>query len=346
MLDVIEDRLPTPDDVDNSDPYQPVLFQPTAPYDPMACYCKVRVAENGLLMTEEGEYFEEDTIIEFSYNPSKQGAWKWSPLRVRYDKTSELRNGLKNYGNAYFVANDNWHSIHHPVSEEMISTGEGIPEVVVDEDVYYNRANSDSNTSGLRDFHNKFVKRRLITGVANRGDTLVDYAVGKAGDLSKWVESHLSFVFGIDISRDNLENNMDGACARYLKKRRESRNMPYALFVQGNSSLNIRDGTALVGNKDKEIAAAVFGNGAKDRSQLGEGVYRQWGKGKEGFNISSCQFAIHYFFENKTTFHNFMRNLAECTQIGGYFIGTCYDGKSVFKLLKNKNYGTGSFISQ
>ena len=34
-----------------------------------------------------------------------------------------------------------------------------------------------------------------------------------------------------------------------------------------------------------------------------------------------------------------MRNLAECTKIGGYFIGTCYDGKSVFKMLKSKSLG-------
>ena len=32
---------------------------------------------------------------------------------------------------------------------------------------------------------------------------------------------------------------------------------------------------------------------------LGEGVYRQYGKGINGFNISSCQFALHYFCETE-----------------------------------------------
>jgi mRNA capping enzyme len=346
MEDVIQGRLPSPDDLDNTDPYQPVLFQPTAPYDPQACYCNRMVSDKGLMLTEEGQSIEEDTIVEFAYMQEKQGGWKWVPLRVRYDKTAELRNGLKNYGNAYHVANDNWKSIHNPVTEEMVSTGENVPSIVVDEDVYYNRGNSDSHTVGLRDFHNKFVKYRLITGVANRGDTLIDFAVGKAGDLYKWIQSHLSFVFGIDISRDNLENHLDGACARYLNNRRQYRDMPYALFAQGNSSLNIRDGDALMGNKDKQIAAAVFGNGAKDRALLGEGVYQQWGKGKEGFTISSCQFAIHYFFENLVTFHNFMRNVAECTRIGGYFIGTGYDGKTVFDRLKGVQEGKGIRIDR
>lgn len=34
-----------------------------------------------------------------------------------------------------------------------------------------------------------------------------------------------------------------------------------------------------------------------------------------------------------------MRNVAECTKLGGYFIGTCYDGKSIFNMLKNKQPG-------
>jgi hypothetical protein len=34
-----------------------------------------------------------------------------------------------------------------------------------------------------------------------------------------------------------------------------------------------------------------------------------------------------------------MRNLAECTKLDGYFIGTCYDGKVIFNLLKNKVKG-------
>ena len=33
----------------------------------------------------------------------------------------------------------------------------------------------------------------------------------------------LRFVFGIDISRDNIENRLDGACARYLNYRKKSR---------------------------------------------------------------------------------------------------------------------------
>jgi hypothetical protein len=92
-------------------------------------------------------------------------------------------------------------------------------------------------------------------------------------------------------------------------------------------------------DKAIQITKAVFGTGTKDEEKLGKGVFRQFGKGQEGFHISSCQFAIHYFFESMDTFQGFLRNITECTKLGGYFIGTCYDGKLVFNLLKNKLAG-------
>lgn len=340
--DIIDDKIPSPEDIDNEDSYKPVPFQPTNPYDSNACYCNILLKQDGsnlYMMTEENEYFEEDMIVEFKYEMNNKDGWKWVPLRVRYDKTAELKSGMKNYGNAYHVANNNWHSIHHPITEEMISKGENIPQNIISEDVYYNRSNEETSTQGLRDFHNLYVKKKLILGVSNRGYTLIDYAVGKAGDLSKWIRAKLSFVFGIDISKDNIHNNMDGACSRYLSSRKKNKNMPSALFVTGNSGNNIRNGTAFATEKDKQIAKAVFGSGPKDISLLGKGVYKHYGISQEGFNISSCQFALHYFFENKTTFHEFLRNLTECTKVQGYFIGTCYDGKKVFELLKNKKNG-------
>jgi hypothetical protein len=115
--------------------------------------------------------------------------------------------------------------------------------------------------------------------------------------------------------------------------------MPRALFVVGNSGLNIRTGQALATEKDKDVTQAVFGQGPKDATRLGAGVYKQYGVAENGFQISSCQFAMHYFFENSTTLHQFLRNLTECTRINGYFIATCYDGQTVFNVLNDKEKG-------
>ena len=334
--DIINDNLPTLSTGDNNkkNDYYPLQFYPSDPYDPTAGICNIILKndDTGIqqMYTEGNEIFGDNAIVEFRYEIDNESGWRWIPIRVRYDKTSE---------NAYRTANNNWHSIHNPITEEMLCTGNNIPEEVIDDDVYYNNFTGNSKTRGLRDFHNLFVKKLLITSVSKRNDTLIDFACGKGGDLSKWVSSKLSFVFGIDIAKDNLENRLNGACARYLNCHKDFKNIPHALFVNGNSSLNIRNGTAMLNDKAVQITKAVFGQGHNDEEKLGKGVAKQFGKGEEGFNVSSCQFALHYFFENQKTFQNFIRNVSECTKLGGYFIGTCYDGKIIFNLLKKKKIG-------
>jgi len=191
----------------------------------------------------------------------------------------------------------------------------------------------------MKNFHNLYVKKMLIKSVSKEGDKLVDFACGKAGDLPKWIAAKLSFVFGIDISQDNLENRLNGACARFLNNKKSNKNIPYALFVNGNSAYNIKNGSAMLNDKAIQITKAIFGIGSKDVEKLGKGVARQYGVCEDGFNISSCQFAIHYFFENPDTLQGFLRNVAECTKLNGYFIGTAYDGKLVFNLLNKVKTG-------
>lgn len=350
--DVIQGKLPRKGS-DRSggggdDSYKPAPFYPTNPYDPEAHVCNVilrtdAAGNSGMMLTAENEVIEDGTIIECAYNvDAADPRFRWIPLRVRTDKTAEYRSGQKNYGNAYHVANSNWHTIHNPITKKMLTTGTDIPDELADDDVYYNRITSSGDTTrGLRDFHNLVVKRALISGVSKRGNTLIDFAVGKGGDFPKWIHSNLSFVFGIDISKDNIQNQLDGACARYLDYCKRFSIMPSALFVQGNSALNIKNGAGINGEKYKQITRAVFGNGPKDKALLGEGVYREYGKAENGFNVSSCQFAIHYMFENLTNACNFLRNVCECTELGGYFIGTTYDGATMFDALKPYEVGDG-----
>ena len=44
------------------------------------------------MVTEEGEVFQDNTIVEFSYDLNEANPlYRWKPLRVRYDKTAEFR---------------------------------------------------------------------------------------------------------------------------------------------------------------------------------------------------------------------------------------------------------------
>ena len=335
---ILDDDLPEVENDDNEEGYRPLQFFPTNPSDSEAgiCYVLLRESPSGekQMFTESNELIENNMIVEFKYDFAKDGKWRWVPIRVRHDKTADFRSGGKNYGNAFHVANSNWHSIHNPITEEMITSGMNIPEQLSDDDVYYNKMSGPSNTRSLRDFHNLFVKQTLIMAASKRGGTLIDLASGKSGDLPKWISAKLKFVFGIDVSRDNIENRLDGACARYLNYRKKFRNMPKALFVVGNSSVNIRNGDAIVTEKGKQITKAVFGQGPKDIVDLGKGVHAQYAVGESGFDVCSIQFALHYMLSTPESFQNFLRNVSETTKVGGYFIGTCYDGETVFRMLR------------
>lgn len=346
--DIIDDNLPEYkprfEENDNND-YIPVRFYPTQPYDVNAGLCNIflNLDDNGSsqMFAKNGEVITDNTIVEFAYNLDAEQGWNWEPLRVRHDKTAKLRRGEKEYGNSYKTCNENWKSIHPNgrITEDMLITGLNIPEINISEDIYYNTPSGKMKTESMKNFHNLYVKKLIITGTSKQGDTLIDFACGKAGDLPKWISAKLSFVFGIDYSCDNLENRLDGACSRYLKAKKMNKHVPNALFVCGNSSLNIRDGVAMMNDKAKQITSAVFGIGTKDSDKIGKGVSKLYGKGENGFNVSSCQFALHYFFKNPDTLRGFLKNVAECTKLNGYFIGTAYDGKLIFNKLKKIKTG-------
>ena len=329
--------------------YKPIQFLPSNPYDVSAGLCLMKLNSDGDMVTEEGaEVFEDLTIVEFKYDKPEK---RWIPLRIRYDKTADLRKNGKNFGNDYKTADSVWYSIHYPVTEDIIkgvdkninydeTSAEGDVGSTSISEVYYKSSSSNIEkvTEGLRDFHNKFVKAALIYEMSKTGDTLIDFAVGKAGDLHKWKESGLSFVYGIDISRDNIENPANGACTRYVNFARENAKKMEAMFVVGNTSRNIKDGSAFSGSSQltREISNSVFGKGSVDSlKKLGlNGVVENYGKGESGFDISSIQFAVHYMFQNEDTLNGFLRNVCECTKVGGVFIGTTFNGKKVFDLLK------------
>ena len=342
--DVIQDRLPKQTTREESSHYKPIPFYPMNPTPQFPAYlCNLILEDKGniKIMTTEDKtgIIEDEMIVEFKYDPTKEKFWQWVPIKVRLDKTADYRSGGRNYGNAYHVAQSVWNSIHNPITEHMLTTGEDIPDLIADDDIYYNKKEDETTTMALRNFHNLYVKRALILATAKKGGTLIDMTVGKGGDFPKWIAAKQSFVFGIDLSPDNIENRLNGACARFLNYKKQFRTMPYALFVKGNSGLNIRSTEAIFTDKGKEITRAVFGDGPKDEARLGKGVFRQYGRGKEGFDVVSNQFSIHYFFKNVTTLNNFLRNVSECCKVGGYFIGTSYDGREVFRRLEGKGVG-------
>lgn len=331
-----------------SDGYTKTLFIPSDPYDALAYQAYLPLFDNqGILspFTEGKEVIEDDSIVEFKYVFTEDKRFRWVPLRVRYDKTADYRKTKKNFGNAYQVANSNWYSIHNPITKEMLSDVTLLPSFKdLDQTVYYNRNGNKSLTINLRNFHNLGVKSTLYSSVMSKGCLLIDYAVGKAGDLSKWMYNNPTFVLGIDISKDNIHNTKDGACVRYLEMKSKKRNLFKALFINGDTSKMIRgEEFAVQTDKEEEHKSKfVFQQvmGLKEPSkQYGSFVEANHGVARKGFDVGSIQFALHYMFKSKETFHTFMKNCSDTIKVGGHFIGTCYDGAKMFQELNDIKEG-------
>ena len=241
-------------------------------------------------------------------------------------------------GNDYEIANAIWRSIHNPLTEEMITTGTGIPSELSSESLYYNRdinaLRERSITITLQEFHNKYVKNmELIQKAAlmikskNAKDyqiKLLDLACGKAGDLYKWSENRIDIVVGIDINANNIYDVRDGACVRYndFRKKMETfdgAHIPKVKFLNGDISKNIKNGSAVL-DDERSI---------ETRDQIWREI------GNNYFDIVSIQFAIHYLFENIEKFNGLLINISDNIKSGGLVIGCCFDGSHIYNKKDN-----------
>lgn len=357
--------------------YHAEKFRPTNPSNENAYICHIPVVNNNgtiNMITEEKDIMLDDTIVEFRYEKNSEDVFmSWVPLRVRYDKTHEYKLFNSNFGNAYHVANSNWQSIHNPVTEKMLKGETKLNEDTIlnkDDDVYYNGNKGQSETIPLRNFHNLYIKNKLISIVSSKSSrtTLLDLAVGKGGDLPKWIRNNIFALLGIDISKDNIHNRTNGACARYLSEYKRNKKMPIAMFIEGNSGKIMENGSFAEDVEDelnnnsnislfddegeiKEEVKVKRGNNISQmtlKSLMGVGnkedqsikfLKKNFGLFKDKFDITSIQFALHYMFKNAETLHSFLKNIADYTKIGGHFIGTCYNGNRVYEELEKINQG-------
>lgn len=354
---LFNDELPILSNEKNTDTYKKMRFVPSDPYDPQAyvAYIPLIRDTSGALkmITEEGEPIEDDTIIEFKYVMKYDKRFNWVPLRIRHDKTTEYRTTHRNFGNNYATANSNWNSIHNPVTSEMLMNETMNVEVKEDDDVYYNRGTmtGKSLTVELRNFHNWQVKELLCSSVISRGANVIDYACGQGGDIKKWEKRKPKFILGIDIARDNIHNPESGICSRYLNLKASKKNLFHGLFIRGNTSKLIMKGDFAETDdnniRDEEVSKFVmhqiFATQPKSE-QFGKYIPSIYGIAKNKFDVGSIQFALHYMFENVKTVHSFMKNVSDTIKVGGYFIGTCFDGELMFNKLKTLDAGEISYL--
>ena len=224
-----------------------------------------------------------------------------------------------NFGNSVFVANNIWQIIHEPVTEKMITTGTGIPELEHMTTKYYApifKDRSESLTIDLQKYHNKVIKsinlfdkvsNLLYTADSDVNIRLLDLACGKGGDIWKWQHNRMKRCIGLDINNDNINNSDNGAWARYANMKNSVKKVPEVEFLCMDTSENIMERFPSIFQKEDK------------------------------FHIITLMFALHFFFKDKKTLDGLIKNIDENLKSGGYFIGACFNGKRIVEELATED---------
>lgn len=357
--------------------YVPHPFRPFSYYQDNVHIAHIPLDNAGHAKADNGDVLKDDIIVEFAYDVTdkRSVSYRWKPLRVRDDKTRLYRkiseNGTKNLSktaNDASTATNVWRSIHNPVTRDMIEGkvrvfDEEVPcsveeRINADDDVYYAREIPRFHllSKNMLNFHNTFIKDKLYNVPGPHG-SLLELACGRAGDLSRWCSLRYGFVLGIDNSKDNIVDPKEGSYARtiqmLIRKEKDIKSgkydrryayIPPIIYAVGDCAQPVKDGTAAY-VKDDDLSADVlkyvFNNGISKKHSLDSILPKLRGKGKNGFDVVSCQFALHYFFESREKLDGFFTNVVDNLKTGGHFIATFMDGKRVDALLTGKDRAEG-----
>ena len=350
------------------DEYVLKAFTPQYKYEQGMQYAYVKYDTDGTIHAENGDIIQDGSIVEFWYDVSdtRPVSYRWRALRVRNDKmrntvtpTAEVQTKKgslqikKIKANDWKTATSIWKSIHEPVSRDMITGVERAPTLVKDainlqarllgsDAVYYGRNVSREHLLSVEmlNFHNTVIKDNLYKWPQQiPKNSLLELACGMAGDMNRWQDPVTGFSFrnilGVDLVRDNITKAMDGAYARVLKPRygavrKQHQNF---VFIIGDCAKTLSNGNAAKGiDKDSEdVLMELYGKTSSRRMLTIIPPFA-----KDRFDMVSCQFAIHYFFETEEKLKGFMTNVRDNLRPGGIFIATFMDGNSVEKLIREK----------
>lgn len=319
--------------------YVPDIFNPKVSEDVVANKCYLPYSEESPehFTIQNRELIVDNSIIELTWNKTQK---RWYPLRIRQDKT-EL---WLSTGNVAGTANDSdvaariWLTLQNPVEETHLMGNEEIIEVPPeDTDTYYanTKTRNESETLNMNNFHNIWIKERLLKSAAanTTGKSLLDLGCGKGGDLFKWYSAGFETVIGFDQSRDNITNPKNGVYARMLQDAQTYGKKQY-LFLPFDVRRPLTEITPETYPNDQEFSIAKHIWGIEELAALSSQKI-EFGVAGQKFDVVSCQFAIHYFFQDDDILDTFCQNVANNLKSGGLFFATCFDGEEVNKLFKD-----------
>jgi len=337
--------------------YKPVLFKPNIYFTTGVEIAYVKINSKDEIRTDDNQIIEDNSIIEFNYNNNINISvhHRWNPLRIRDDKTRLFKKGeISKTMNDLNIAINIWRSIHNSVTNAMIMGNEdlyinntynenSIDKVLDSDDVYYSRNIPRESLLSVHmlNFHNQCIKKKLYEFSSNRS-SLLELCGGEGGDMNRWLEYNYSFILSIDLVKQNIYNPRSGGYSRLIKKKNQSRKMndkvyfPDIVFAVGDCSIPINTGECakIVGDEESENILKIVMNKHRNNQHHLRHIA---GKGSDKFAVCSCQFAIHYFFENEEKLNGFLSNVTNNLKKDGIFFATFMDGNSVITELQNSD---------
>jgi hypothetical protein len=237
----------------------------------------------------------------------------------------------------------------------------------------------DGDSGGLRRFHNHWVKKESLLShfPASRGlgRSVFDFGCGRAGDLNKWFDIGATRVMGIDKYSSNIYdpawNASPSANVRLMKARGLSlgrferfagnRGAPSGnsqeiqkaramriVFLPMDASMPIHSQAYIDSldetSGDRTVARCLWG--LDPIAAVTPPPLKEYhGFARNAFDLASCMFAIHYFFDKQESLSTLCNNVATVLRAGGHFVGCCLDGDAVDALLDAEAPKIGDSVS-
>jgi len=322
------------DDTDSDEKGDIIPFNPEEGKILYLTNIKLNSDNKKVICERDKKEIKDNDIVEMRYNPDATNSMVWEPLRIRDDKIDPQ---------FFTVANSVWDTIQNPISVDFITNKENLKdykEVFDEKNKYYVSKDNNPITASLRKLHN-YIKSKLIVGVCSSFKekiNILDISFGRGGDIQKYIQrdANAKFILGLDIS-----SNITEACERYYNERKDK---PKAVFLVADTSQKFSKGDCFenVDATEKEIKHSetmlnILYNNNKPVPKEYKKIHKKFNNlALKKFNVISSQFSLHYYFEDEVSFEGLMNNIKSNIAPGGYFIGTCYDGNNIFKLLKEQ----------
>ena len=245
----------------------------------------------------------DNTIIEFWYDKNeKEEKHRWKPYRFRLDKTADYMQLAKEGKYRGDAGPNGWRTAeeNYKIIQNPVTK-----EIIFGKEKlpekYYRNEKVNRNTKESEVYRvNNLVKRNLYDKYLKKGDVIMEMSGGRGGDLIKILRRQPKKIVLVDIDEGALKE---------ARKRWEG----FSAKNRGNTEIEFVQMNLLKPdiNKLKKVVKEV--------------------------DMISCQFAFHYFMENKGSVENILEVVKTFLKKGGYFFYTGYDGEIIFDKLKTQD---------